>query len=167
MSSKLCQQAVVVAFFLGAVACSGGREPQLEVPVKPSLSALDFSPSISAVPESWANVDWTNPISVMTVPYAGCTIRPQGTTDDRSDFVSASSDAVIRFYPPPSTWGDRLTLGCSTNSDGSSPAAFLVDLSDSSTYFVEPDLLGGPQVIGERPALSGDLLSISATRSPA
>jgi hypothetical protein len=161
--SETCKRLAVATAFLSVVACSSGREP-LNEPIKlsvPGPTPQDLSASVSTAPQSWATVDWSNPISVMTVPYAGCTIRPQGTTDSRNAFVSATSDAVIRFYPPPATWGTLLTLDCTANGTTSSSATYSVDLNDSSTFFKEPALLGGPRIVGTRPALSGDLSAVS------
>jgi hypothetical protein len=153
---------VLAALSSWMVACSSarGHEPgaaeQLVQP--PPLSPQDLSASVSST-GSLADIDWSNPISVMTTPNAGCAIRPEGSADGRQDFVSASGDAVIRFYPPPNTWGSKFALEC-TAADAESPSlSYSVDLDDSSTFFREPELLSGANVAGERPAFSGDLLA--------
>jgi hypothetical protein len=109
----------------------------------------------------WGPIGWSNPISVMVTPFAECRIHPAGSADSRNDLISAGNDAVIRFYPPPPSWGTRFIFDCTANGNTSETTTFTVDLNDSSTFFREPELLKGPQVVGELPALSGDPSTIS------
>jgi hypothetical protein len=72
----------------------------------------------------------------------------------------ADSDGVIRFFPPPATWGTRLTVDC--NVSAGAKETHQVDLNDATTFFREPELLGAPRIVGVRPPLTGDLGAISA-----
>jgi len=116
-------------------------------------------------------IDFSRPISVHTAASAICTISPDvaaGASQSpdsvsgasHADDVWASADGVLRFYPPPAAWGTALTVDCVSNGQKTTTR---VDLNDSTTYFTEPQLLSDapPTVVAERPALTGDLLSLS------
>jgi hypothetical protein len=98
----------------------------------------------------------------ITVPsLASCTVHPVGITTDpsRTSWVSAADDGKVRFYAPPPTWGANLQFDCTLGSNA--PDAYRVDLNDGSTFKIEQDADLEPELISVRPALTGDLTTIS------
>jgi hypothetical protein len=86
---------------------------------------------------------------------------PEGVSNDptRNAAVYADSTGEVRFYEPPQNWGTVLTLECTLNGDPK--GTYLVDLNDSSTFKGESKSELQPHVVGSRPALTGDLSTIS------
>lgn len=146
---------------IGLAACSGTDGAPAPADAAPT-KAVSSSASIKEV--SHEAIDRTRPTSVQTTPEARCSVHPDGAKGDasRTEFLVADEEGVVRFFPPPRSWGSRLSLDCTSSSH--SAETHVVDLDDESTFFRESALLETPRVIGSRPALSGDLASIPQER---
>jgi hypothetical protein len=108
----------------------------------------------------------TYAVAISVPPWTHCNVYPAGMSNDptRNANVQASADGTIRFYPPPETWGTKLTLNCTLN--GSPQGVHSVDLSDPSTFTQVPLASLTPTVATVVPALTGDLTAISQADLP-
>jgi hypothetical protein len=152
-----CWSSLGLAAVFGLLACSshGGDKEQVQT------SKQELTGTTQSVSASVAPIDWSRPTSVKTQPFAPCYIYPEGAGNDptRTEFIGASSDGFVRFYPPPAAWGVKLTLNCKVNGQ---TVTYQIDLNDSSTFTREADLVGDePPAVTQRPALTGDLLKPS------
>jgi hypothetical protein len=146
-----------------SLGCSDAPQSGVPAPSGPTLAAGASEQTAPAPPRAPA-------LGAHDVPYAfavpmpsssRCVIHPEGITDDstRSDTVYAGADGEIRFRQPPEAWGTRLTLECTL--DGGQRTNAVVDLNDSSTFKSESRSDLEPRVMGVRPALTGDLSTVS------
>ena len=176
-------QAPVLAMVLAATCggCSGGStsnpptwKPTLNAQLRSSASdalasVAATSPLIPPMPDAASTASTTGlgavaaplALSVRTQPWAVCAISANNASTDpvHTATAVADGDGELRFFAPPSDWGTRLTLQCSLG--GTSQPTVLVDTSDSSTFTpkLQSDL--EPELLGIRPALTGDLSSVS------
>src|SRR5580704_10394019 len=74
-----------------------------------------------------------------------------------SDVVVSDTGGMIRFLPPPSTWGQTIIFTCSSLGGSTPPQTVVVDLSDSSTFMTLSPADVQPIASGTRPVLTGDL----------
>jgi hypothetical protein len=104
------------------------------------------------------------PAYAMAIPVPEgtiCTVTPEGVTGDppHSDTIFAGHRGEARFYPPASDWGTRLAVTCKNN--GSPSQQLVVDINDASTFKLETQAEHAPRKIRVRPALTGDLSTLS------
>lgn len=128
------------------------------------LAAADVPPAATPPTDNTAATPVQpkpKPLSIHVQPFDGCQVWPEGASNDstRAAFITADSTGVARFYPPPSAWGSKLVFTCGPNGDPKS--SHVVNLNDTSTFSQEPDSFAGPGVVGKRPALTSDQLSMS------
>jgi hypothetical protein len=152
MDIKGASVLLALAITLG---CSGQDTAYRE----PTQSIGEPATAASAPAEAEDPIDWSNPISLQTQPFANCVATPTAPNVAAlaPGILTADSDGMVRFYPPPtSSWGSAVTVDCANAGQ-----TFSVDVRDSATYIQEPELTAAPQVKRQRPALKGDLLAPS------
>ena len=135
------------------VGCSG--TPPASTGALGPAPALDRSTSRSTEASQAPSFDWTDVVSVATAPGARCRLYPDGAPGDaqRSLQVYGAAEGIVRFFPPPASWGRVLTLDCA-GADGAT-ALGRVDLDDASTFFREPGLRDPAPAVRTRPPLAG------------
>jgi hypothetical protein len=153
-------------------ACSDRAQSVATIPGEPLAghlaSGLLAAPALpQPAPGSGLSVGPANPelvhaVAIRVRPWTTCTISPEGASGDqtRTATVSADADGELRFFRPSDEWGTRLALQCSA--DGASQAPIQVDLNDASTFTPKSFSDLQPRFVRTRPALTGDLTSMSA-----
>ena len=148
-------------------------------PTDALLAEFDAQPPVTPAPPAppdaavMASQAPSFAVSIAVPPWTACNVYPQGLSKDpvypqgassgpnQNGNVQAGADGQIRFYPPPSSWGTKLTASCSIN--GSPQGTYSIDLNDSSTFIALSPSSLAPTVARVRPALTGDLSTIDPT----
>jgi hypothetical protein len=138
-------------------ACSGAVEPT----TASEALAVQSSPLSQADASTVAAPAAPSMIGSIKLPaWTQCAVSESGNANpSHSDIVFAGFDGKVHFTPPPSDWGTKLNFNCSLN--GNPQGTYIVDFNDTSTFTEESQPALAAQPVGARPALTGDLTSLS------